>query len=193
MSTLRVMKITPRTGNQIQLASGTALGLSTSAFGGIKGSPVQMQVARTDSRTTFSAPNNGQNEMPQTAITITPKFDGSLIVLKWMCSGEVHQDVGFRIYKNGGLWKSTTQTTSRWGVYVNGYYDRNQSSTMSNWYINAFDTETEAGVENTYSLAVGTTNSSGYTFYLNRCVSRGGGSNSYENGCTVMTAMEITR
>ena len=64
---------------------------------------------------------------------------------------------------------------------------------MSNWYINAFDTDTEAGVENIYSLAVGTTNTSGYTFYLNRCVSNGGGNNSYENGVTVMTAMEITR
>ena len=58
---------------------------------------------------------------------------------------------------------------------------------------NGFVLETEAGVENTYSLSVGTTNNSGYTFYLNRCVSRGGGSDSYENGCTVMTAMEITR
>ncbi len=192
MSTLRVMRITPRTGAQISLESGTALGLSTSAFGGIKGTPVQMQVARTDTRTTISAPNDGQNEITQTAISITPKFTSSIIVLKWMCSGEVHQDVGFRIYKNGTLWKSSTQTNSRWGVYVNGWYDANESSTMSNWYINAFDTDTEAGVENTYSLAVGTTNTSGYTFYLNRTVGSGG-QNSYENGCTVMTAMEVTR
>jgi len=192
MSTLRVMKITPRTGQQIQLASGTALGLSTSAFGGIKGTPVQMTYNRTDTRTSINAPNDGQNEITQTAIAITPKFDGSLIVLKWMVSGEVHQDVGFRIYKNGTLWKSTTQTNQRWGVYVNGYYDRNQSSTMSNWYINAFDTETEAGVENTYSLAVGTTNTSSYNFYLNR-TQGSGGQNSYENGATIMTAMEITR
>ena len=77
MSTLTVQKIVPRTLSQINIASGTSLGLSDSAFGGIRGTPVQMAVARTDTRTTFTSPNNGQVEIPQTAVTITPKFTGS--------------------------------------------------------------------------------------------------------------------
>lgn len=192
MSILRVQKIIPRTLSQINIQSGTSLGLSDSAFGGIRGTPVQMAVARTDTRTTFTSPNNGQVEIPQTAVTITPKFTGSLIVLKWMCTGEIHQDNGFRILKNGTLFKTTTQTNERWGSYVSAWYDRNQSSTMSNWYINAFDNDVVAGAETTYTLSTGSSSNGTYTFYLNRCVSNGGGNNSYENGVTVMTAMEIT-
>ena len=192
MSVLTVQKIVPRTLNQINIASGTSLGLSDSAFGGIRGTPVQMSVARTDTRTTFTSPNNGQVEIPQTAVTITPKFTGSLIVLKWMCTGEIHQDNGFRILKNGTLFKTTTQTNERWGSYVSAWYDRNQSSTMSNWYINAFDNDVVAGAETTYTLSTGSSSNGTYTFYLNRCVSNGGGNNSYENGVTTMTAMEIT-
>ena len=192
MSVLTVQKIVPRTLNQINIASGTSLGLSDSAFGGIRGTPVQMAVARTDTRTTFTSPNNGQIEIPQTAVTITPKFTGSLIVLKWMCTGEIHQDNGFRILKNGTLFKTTTQTNERWGSYVSAWYDRNQSSTMSNWYINAFDNDVTAGAETTYTLSTGSSSNGTYTFYLNRCVSNGGGNNSYENGVTTMTAMEIT-
>ena len=192
MSVLTVQKIVPRTLNQINIASGTSLGLSDSAFGGIRGTPVQMSVARTDTRTTFTSPNNGQVEIPQTAVTITPKFTGSLIVLKWMCTGEIHQDNGFRILKNGTLFKTTTQTNERWGSYVSAWYDRNQSSTMSNWYINAFDNDVTAGAETTYTLSTGSSSNGTYTFYLNRCVSNGGGNNSYENGVTTMTAMEIT-
>jgi len=192
MSVLTVQKIVPRTLSQINIASGTSLGLSDSAFGGIRGTPVQMAVARTDTRTTFTSPNNGQVEIPQTAVTITPKFTGSLIVLKWMCTGEIHQDNGFRILKNGTLFKTTTQTNERWGSYVSAWYDRNQSSTMSNWYINAFDNDVVAGAETTYTLSTGSSSNGTYTFYLNRCVSNGGGNNSYENGVTTMTAMEIT-
>ena len=192
MSILRVQKIIPRTLSQINIQSGTSLGLSDSAFGGIRGTPVQMAVARTDTRTTFTSPNNGQVDIPQTAVTITPKFTGSLIVLKWMCTGEIHQDNGFRILKNGTLFKTTTQTNERWGSYVSAWYDRNQSSTMSNWYINAFDNDVVAGAETTYTLSTGSSSNGTYTFYLNRCVSNGGGNNSYENGVTVMTAMEIT-
>ena len=192
MSVLTVQKIVPRTLSQINIASGTSLGLSDSAFGGIRGTPVQMSVARTDTRTTFTSPNNGQIEIPQTAVTITPKFTGSLIVLKWMCTGEIHQDNGFRILKNGTLFKTTTQTNERWGSYVSAWYDRNQSSTMSNWYINAFDNDVTAGAETTYTLSTGSSSNGTYTFYLNRCVSNGGGNNSYENGVTTMTAMEIT-
>ena len=192
MSVLTVQKIVPRTLSQINIASGTSLGLSDSAFGGIRGTPVQMSVARTDTRTTFTSPNNGQVEIPQTAVTITPKFTGSLIVLKWMCTGEIHQDNGFRILKNGTLFKTTTQTNERWGSYVSAWYDRNQSSTMSNWYINAFDNDVVAGAETTYTLSTGSSSNGTYTFYLNRCVSNGGGNNSYENGVTTMTAMEIT-
>ena len=139
MSVLRVQKIVPRTTNQISIASGTSLGLSDTAFGGVRGTPVQMAFARTDTRTTFTSPNNGQFDIPQTGVTIVPKFTGSLIVLKWMCTGELHQDNGFRIMRNGSLYKTTTQTNERWGSYISAWYDGNQSSTMSNWYIVAFD------------------------------------------------------
>lgn len=192
MSVLRVQKIVPRSTNQISIASGTSLGLSDTAFGGVRGTPVQMAFARTDTRTTFTSPNNGQFDIPQTGVTIVPKFTGSCIVLKWMCTGELHQDNGFRIMRNGSLYKTTTQTNERWGSYVSAWYDRNQSSTMSNWYINAFDNDVVAGAETTYTLSTGSSSNGTYTFYLNRCVSNGGGNNSYENGVTTMTAMEIT-
>ena len=192
MSVLRVQKIVPRSTNQISIASGTSLGLSDTAFGGVRGTPVQMAFARTDTRTTFTSPNNGQFDIPQTGVTIVPKFTGSCIVLKWMCTGELHQDNGFRIMRNGSLYKTTTQTNERWGSYISAWYDGNQSSTMSNWYIVAFDDDVVAGTSYTYTLGCGSSSGSTYTFYLNRCVSNGGGNNSYENGVTVMTAMEIT-
>ena len=80
MSILRVQKIIPRTLSQINIQSGTSLGLSDSAFGGVRGTPVQMAFARTDTRTTFTSPNNGQFDIPQTGVTIVPRFTGSLIV-----------------------------------------------------------------------------------------------------------------
>jgi hypothetical protein len=130
--------------------------------------------------------------MPNTNISVTPKYTGSLLSVKWMLSGEVHQDVVILIMKNGVEFKShTTSAGSRWSGYCSGWYDRNQSSTMSNWYINVFDTAI-AGQENTYGLAVRSSSNGTYTFYLNR--TQGALSqNSYENGCTISSIMEIVQ
>ena len=109
-----------------------------------------------------------------------------------MLSGEVHQDVVILIMKNGVEFKShSTSAGSRWSGYCSGWYDRNQSSTMSNWYINVFDTAI-AGQENTYGLAVRSSSTGTYTFYLNRCQATLA-QNSYENGCTISSIMEIVQ
>ena len=63
---------------------------------------------------------------------------------------------------------------------------------VSDLLLQHVDDDVVAGTSYTYTLGCGSSSGSQYTFYLNRCVSNGGGNNSYENGVTVMTAMEIT-
>lgn len=194
MSKLSVTKIRPRTGAQINIASGTSIAIGDSAFANTPGTPIQMVTSRTDSRGSYSANNQyTPNIITPTAISITPKIDDSLISVKWMLSGEVHQDVVIIILKNGQEFKShQTSAGQRWSGYCSGYYDRNQSSTQSNWYINVFDDETKAGTENTYTLAVRSSSNGNYTFYLNR-TQGSNGQNSYETLATVATALEITK
>ncbi|AIX28435.1 tail fiber protein [Synechococcus phage ACG-2014j] len=192
MSKLSVKTIRPKTGSAVQIASNTSIALGDNAFASSKGTPVQFVTARYDGRQSFTASPNNQNSMPNTNISVTPKYTGSLLSVKWMLSGEVHQDVVILIMKNGVEFKShSTSAGSRWSGYCSGWYDRNQSSTMSNWYINVFDTAV-AGQENTYGLAVRSSSNGTYTFYLNR--TQGALSqNSYENGCTISSIMEIVQ
>lgn len=193
MSKLNVTKISPRTSSQIQIANNTSINVGDDFFAGSPGVPIQMVTARTDTRTSFTAgPGITPNNMPQTSISITPKQNNSLISVKWMLSGEVHQDVVILIMKNGQEFKShSTSAGSRWSGYCSGWYDRNQSSTQSNWYINVFDTGVK-GVTNTYNLAVRSSSNGTYTFYLNR-TQASAGQNSYETCATISTAMEITQ
>jgi hypothetical protein len=193
MSKLSVKTIRPKTGSAVQIASNTSIALGDNAFASSKGTPIQFVTARYDGRQSFTAgPGFTPNQMPNTNISIIPKYTGSLLSVKWMLTGEVHQDVVIVIMKNGVEFKShSTSAGSRWSGYCSGWYDRNQSSTMSNWYINVFDTAI-AGQENTYGLAVRSSSNGTYTFYLNRCQGTLA-QNSYENGCTISSIMEIVQ
>ena len=94
MSKLSVKTIRPKTGSAVQIASNTSIALGDNAFASSKGTPVQFVTARYDGRQSFTAgPGFTPNQMPNTNISIIPKYTGSLLSVKWMLSGEVHQDV----------------------------------------------------------------------------------------------------
>lgn len=173
MSTIRT--------NAVQTVDGRPL-LNTA------GSIVQCVVVRTDTRTTFSAPGSGNGTViSQLNLTITPRNSANRIICKWMVNGEFNNENAlFTIYQDGSLITQSgaqgynSYSNSRWTGAAPSVYDRNNSSTPQNtvifWSGIAGSTSSRS-----YRPAVRSSNSSGRTFYLNRCVaSSNNGQNAYE-------------
>jgi hypothetical protein len=187
MSTLRVNTIGARTGGVVSMASGSRMYLP--------GSVVQTLAVRSDLRATYSSAASGNgNPVTPLNLTITPVFANSLIVCQWMVNGELHQDNNFLIWKNGALAANGLNQESgnvRWSGYASAFYDQNESSTPSNWSIIYTDTPGNTSA-NTYGLAVRSSSSGAYTFFLNRTVSSAG-SDAHETMVSVGIIQEIAQ
>ena len=141
-------------------------------------SVIQVQTSLVNERSAWSSPVNSETIITPLSIAITPRYVGSKIVVQWMVNGELHQDNVFRIYRNGIQAPNGRNTTDsgRWSGYASAFYDQNESSTPSNWSILYFDTPNTL-TQQTYSLAVGGSGATAYTFYLNRTVGTAGSDN----------------
>jgi hypothetical protein len=152
---------------EINISSGTSLV--------IPGSVVQVKQIRTDARVTFASNNSGNGTtVTDLAITITPKFSNSLLIIQWMINGELHQDNTFLIHKNGALITTAGETgynsvvgNIRSSGYAAGFYDQNEDSTPSNWFIQYYAVSGSTSAM-TFAPAVRGSGGSNYTLALNR-------------------------
>jgi hypothetical protein len=161
---------------------------------GIKHQAVaQLQTKIINDRGAYSSPVNSQTIIEPLSITISPLYSNSKIIVQWMVNGELHQDNVFRIFRNGSLAPNgqNTEVSGRWVGYTSAFYDQNEDSTPSNWKILYIDTPNTTA-PTTYQLAVGSSSSGAYTFYLNRTVaSSDTGQDAYERMVSSAVAWEI--
>jgi hypothetical protein len=139
------------------------------------GSVVQVQTVRSDSRTTISSNNSGNGTtITQLNLSIAPKFENSKLIMQWMINGEQHQDNVFLIHKDGALITTAGETgynaesgNVRWSGIASGFYDQNESSTPSNWFIQ-YSCISGSTVSQTFAPATRSSSTSNFTFFLNR-------------------------
>lgn len=149
------------------------------------GSVVQVQTVRSDSRTTIASNNSGDGTtITQLNLSITPKFANSKLIMQWMINGEHHQDNVFLIHKNGSLITTPGATgynaesgNVRWSGIASGFYDQNESTTPSNWFIQ-YECISGSTTLQTFAPATRSSQATNYTFYLNRVFANTGGENS---------------
>jgi hypothetical protein len=139
------------------------------------GSVVQVQTVRTDARVTFAQPLSGDGTtITQLGLSITPKFANSRLIMQWMINGESQQDTSFLIHKNGLLVTTAGETgynaesgNVRWSGIASGFYDQNESSTPSNWFIQYSCIAASTGAM-IFAPATRASNATAQTFHLNR-------------------------
>ena len=106
------------------------------------GPVIQVQTVMTDRKNNIASPNSG-NGTPLRDLTvgITPTSSSSRLIVEFMICGEMHQDHVWLIHRNGGLVTTSGEQgrnsvgNSRWHGYAAAWYDRNENSTPSTWYL----------------------------------------------------------
>lgn len=180
-------------------ANNWAIGVESGSYLYQAGMVLQTVYVRTESQTTFSAPTSGDGTaITPLQITITPKRSDSLLLCTWMLNGEINQNAVFTIHKDGALITTTGYEAYnnvvgnvRYSGILSAFYDNNDSTTMSNYYIQYF---VPAGsvVSSTYVPAVRASGATAYTLYLNRVVA-GAGTNAYEISVSTGMIQEIAQ
>lgn len=160
---------------------------------------VQVKYVRTDNRTTYASNNSGDGTtITDLNLTITPKYSNSLLLCQWMINGELHQDNVFLIHRNGALVTTSTyegynnaQGNNRWSGIASGFYDQNEDSTPSNWFLQYL---IPAGSTTATTLAPAVRSSSGsnFTLALNRTIN-GASQDAYERMVSTGTIWEIAQ
>lgn len=205
MATLRVsnveaLNIAQKSGSgEIALQSGTTISSPTPSAFTSPGQIVQVKYFRTDTRVTYSSSQSGNgNRVTDLNLEITPRFATSLLLMQWMINGEIHQDNVFLIHRDSNLITTTGYTgynalggNSRWSGIASGYYDQNQDSTPSNWFIQ-YAAPAVTISPTVFSIAVRGSGPADYTFALNRTIASAGGDN-YEATVSTGTIWEIAQ
>jgi hypothetical protein len=163
------------------------------------GSVVQVQTIRSDSRVAISSPGSGNGvTITQLNLTITPKFPNSKLIMQWMMNGEQHQDNVFLIHKDGLLITTAGATgynaesgNVSWSGIASGFYDQNQDSTPSNWFIQ-YECVSGSTATQIFAPATRAASSAAQTFFLNRTYNSTG-ANNYETLVSNGTIWEIAQ
>lgn len=162
-------------------------------------SVIQVKYVRTDVQTTYTTLTTGNGTtVTQLNLTITPKYSNSLLLMQWMINGELHQDNTFLIHRDGSLVTTSTYEgynnvsgNSRWSGMMNAYYDQNEDSTPSNWFLQ-YLAPASSTTSTTFAPAVRSTSGSAYTFALNRTIN-GAAQDAYERMVSNGTIWEIAQ
>lgn len=151
------------------------------------GTIVQTIYSRSDARTAYSSgPSGNGTAVTDLNLTITPKFQSSILLMTWMINGEFSGaawDNVFLIHKDGSLITlpgyegyNNQGGNNRWSGVLGGTYDNNSDSTMENYKLQYFIPAMTA-TSQTFAPAVRSASGASYTFYLNRTVSSAGQDN----------------
>jgi hypothetical protein len=175
---------------ELRIASGDALVSPT----GI----VQCITKRSDTRAIIQAPNtNVPQQLSDLGLTITPRSADSMLMMRWMLSGEPHYNISFvvtretRVIFDPGYESFNAQVGyQRWSGITTGWHDRNdQNSTPTiifmQYMVPAGSTETR-----TYYPAVKSSDGSNFTYAQNRTYNNWGQDN-YEIGVSAGWIWEI--
>ena len=167
------------------------------------GSIVQCVYVRSDNRTFYTGQTTGNGTtIGELALTIKPKRANSILMMKWMINGEVHQDVVFLVHRNcslifdGGYEAFNSEIgNQRWSGIVAGRYESNStnySTTPNNfmlrYWIPAINTDMR-----TYAPAVRSSSTAAYTLHLNRVQNTATGTNDQEMTVSSGVIMEIAQ
>lgn len=169
----------------------------------IPGSIVQCVYVRSDNRTFYTGQTTGDGTtIGELAITIKPKRANSILMMKWMINGEVHQDVVFLVHRNGSLiydggYEAFNSEIGnlRWSGIVSGPYESNTteySTTPNNfmlrYWVPAINTDMR-----TYAPAVRSSSTTAYNLHLNRVQNTATGTNGQEMTVSSGVIMEIAQ
>ena len=186
----------------LQIADGTQLDFGDSGALVLPGSVVNFAFVEYDGRTSTSCNNNSFTVIPQMEIEIERKVAGSSFHVAFMINGEnTSHDHGLTIHRRaagGGcslIGYNTDVGSERWSGVNHGWYDRDNNSTPYNmsgiWYDPAPSNSTyPVGSKIGYTVGTRSSNSSNFTFWINRTDSRIG-QNAYENMVSSGYVMEI--
>ena len=160
---------------------------------------VQVKYVRTDVQTTYTTPTSGNGTtITQLNLTITPKYSNSLLLMQWMINGELHQDNVFLIHRDGSLVTTSTYEgynnvtgNSRWSGMMSGFYDQNEDSTPSNWFLQYLMPASSTS-STTLAPAIRSSSGSNYTFALNRTINAAS-QDAYERMVSTGTIWEIAQ
>jgi len=163
----------------------------------IPGNICQIVTVRSDTRTTFSSPASGNGTtITSLNLTISPKFSNSLLILTYMINGEFHQDNVFLMHQDGVLITTpgyqgynNSAGNVRWSGIMSAFYDRDESSTPSNWFMQ-YAVPSGSTESRTYAPAVRSSSSGVYTFSLNRTLNGSTGDN-HESQISTGSVMEV--
>lgn len=188
MSTISVGTIAT-SGNAVVMQAGTSLRYS--------GQVVQVFTVRTDLRTAYTSLTTGNGTtISALNLTITPKYSSSLLIMEWMINCEVNNDNVFLIHQDGNLITTSAfegynnrAGNQRWSGYAGAYYDQDDASTMSNYYI-LYSIPAINLSQRTYAPAVRMGGPTQYTFTLNKTIANQG-ADAYENTVSTGMIMEI--
>lgn len=160
---------------------------------------VQVKYFRTDTQTTYASNTSGDGTtVTALNLTVTPKYSSSLLLAQWMINGEFHQDNVFLIHRDGSLVTTSSYQgynnvtgNSRWSGMMTAFYDQNEDSTPSNWFLQYL---VPAGSTTTTVLApaVRGSGATAYTFALNRTINAASQDN-YERMVSTGTVWEIAQ
>jgi len=163
------------------------------------GKVIQVIAIRSDNQVTYSSLNSGNGTtITELNLTITPKRENSMLAMKFMINGELHQDNVFLMHRNNALITDSLYEgfnnvigNSRWSGIASAFYDQNEDSTPSNWilqyFVPAINTENR-----TYSPAVRSSSGTSYTFALNRTLNAAS-QDAYERMISTGIIMEISQ
>lgn len=160
---------------------GWAIGIDPGSYLYRAGQILQTVYARTDTQTTYASAVSGNGTtIAALNITITPRRANSLLLCTWMINGEIGENNVFLVHRNGALITTvgyepynTDAGNQRWSGMMSAFYDNDQNSTPSNWYLQYAVPagETASAV---YAPAIRSANSTAQTFFLNRTVGSAG-------------------
>lgn len=180
-------------------ASNWTIGLPAGNYINEPGRVLQTQWVRATTQTTYAAPGSGNGTtISALSISIAPRSASSLLICSWMINYEVDYNTVFLVHKDGAL-----ITTSGYQGYNNvsgnvqysgviaAMYDADMASTPSNSYIQ-YAVPSGSTTAASYAPAIRSSNSTGYTFYLNRAINSAGADN-YEISVSTGVIMEIAQ
>lgn len=163
------------------------------------GRVLQTQWIRSTSQTTYSAAGSGNGTtIGALAISITPKSASSLLICSWMINYEVDYNSVFLVHKDGSLittagyqgYNNVSGNVQYSGV-IAAMYDADIASTPSSSYIQ-YAVPAGSTAAASYAPAIRSSNTTGYTFYLNRAAANAGADN-YEISVSTGIIMEIAQ
>lgn len=167
------------TSSLIGIASkGWAIGIESSSYLYQPGTILQTVYARTDIQTTYASPVSGNGTaIAALNITIVPKRANSLLLCTWMINGEIGENNVFLVHRDGALITTAgyeaynaTAGNQRWSGMMSAFYDNDQSTTPSNWYLQ-YAVPAGSTASAVYAPAIRSANATAQTFFLNRSVS----------------------